>query len=57
MGELGSDSLHTLKLEWDKLRDTPEVKPDYYLIRAVTILEVFTKRASRYSSITVKSTQ
>ena len=42
-GSFVSYALSTLTLEWEKLRDAPETKADYYLIRAVTILEVFTR--------------
>jgi uncharacterized protein YecT (DUF1311 family) len=42
-GSFVSFELNTLWSEWDRLRDSPGSRPDYYLIKAVTILEVFTR--------------
>lgn len=40
---LGSYSLQNLKLQWAKTGKTNESTPDFYVIRAVTLLEVFTR--------------
>lgn len=38
-----SYTLESLKREWEKLSENREVPSDFYVIRAVTILEVFTR--------------
>jgi hypothetical protein len=38
-----SYTLDSLKRDWDKLNENRSVPSDFYLIRAVTILEVFTR--------------
>jgi uncharacterized protein YecT (DUF1311 family) len=42
-GAFASYTLDALKREWDKLSVNREVPSDFYIIRAVTILEVFTR--------------
>src|SRR6185437_13353355 len=40
----GPHSLQMLLQDWHKNRDSEACKPDFYLIRAVTLVEVFTRR-------------
>lgn len=41
---LGPYALESLQRDWQKNRDTPGCAPDFFVIRAVTLLEVFTRR-------------
>ena len=38
-----STNLEQLRANWQRASGTPDCKPDFYVIRAVTILEVFTR--------------
>lgn len=40
----GPHALESLQREWQKNSDKPACAPDFYVIRAVTLLEVFTRR-------------
>lgn len=40
----GPYAIESLQRDWQKNRDKPGATPDFYVIRAVTLLEVFTRR-------------
>jgi uncharacterized protein YecT (DUF1311 family) len=40
----GPHAIESLQRDWQKNRDKPGATPDFYVIRAVTLMEVFTRR-------------